>query len=149
MKRKIIRNKKASKYQFGQVYLMEFVGEGHEQTGVRPGVVFQNNVGNRYSPNIVAIPLTTNLEKVGQPTHVFIPCDGTGLLKDSVALCENPKVIQKERIGNYLTTLPEDVMEEIAIANMLASSAIIYIGKDKLSSIYEQAAKLNATTSVA
>lgn len=47
----------------GEVYLMKFNGEGSEQSGVRLGVVFQNNVGNTNSPNIIALPLTSSLKK--------------------------------------------------------------------------------------
>lgn len=58
--------------QIGEVYLMDFGGSGCEQNGWRPGVVFQNNVGNAHSPNIIALPLTSSIKKAGQPTHVVI-----------------------------------------------------------------------------
>ena len=90
----------------GDVYLMRFGGEGNEQRGWRPGIVFQNNLGNAYSPNIIALPLTTAIKKLNQPTHVFLPAEETGLVKDSIALCENPEAMSKERLGAYLTTLP-------------------------------------------
>lgn len=49
--------------QIGEVYLMKFSGSGSEQVGWRPGLVFQNNVGNSFSPNIIALPLTSSIKK--------------------------------------------------------------------------------------
>ena len=107
-------------------------------------MVFQNNLGNRHSPNIIALPLTSAIKKSNQPTHVFIPSRGTGLVKDSMVLCENPECMSKERIGNYLTTLPEEYMSKIAIANLLASSALSYIDPDILLTVWQKALALNA-----
>lgn len=55
--------------QIGEVYLMKFSGSGSEQVGWRPGLVFQNNVGNSHSPNVIALPLTSSIKKTSQPTH--------------------------------------------------------------------------------
>lgn len=127
----------------GDVYLINFEGSGSEQRGWRPGVVFQNNLGNQYSPNIIALPLTSSLKKSSQPTHVVISAEGTGLLKDSMVLCENPVCISKERMGSYLTTLSTEYMAKIATANLLASSAISFINPDFLLSIWQKANALN------
>ena len=54
----------------GDVYYVEFTGVGSVQNGNRPAVVFQNNVGNRYSPNVAVLPMTSKLKKSNQPTHV-------------------------------------------------------------------------------
>ena len=78
--------------QIGDVYLMRFGGSGSEQSGWRPGIVFQNNIGNAYSPNIIALPLTSQIKKANQPTHVILPAKETGLRKDSMVLCENPEI---------------------------------------------------------
>lgn len=129
----------------GDIYLMRFGGSGSEQTGWRPGVVFQNNVGNRYSPNIIALPLTTAIKKSSQPTHVFIPSEGTGLRADSMVLCENPERMSKERIGQYITTLPDEYIAKVAAANLLSSSAISYIDPDVLLSLWHQATALNGS----
>ena len=136
-------------FKIGEVYLMEFTGSNNEQRGLRPGVVFQNNVGNAHSPNIVALPFTTSIKKVGQPTHVIIPSAGTGLLKDSMVLCENPAIISRERIGKYITTLSDYYMSKIAAANILASSAIQYLELSDIAKLKERAVLLNATTGVA
>ena len=129
--------------QIGDVYLMYFGGQGNEQKGWRPGLVFQNNVGNKYSPNIIALPLTTSLKKAEQPTHVVIPAEGTGLLRDSMVLCENPERMSKDRLGNYLTTIPKEYMAKVAVANLLATSAIAFIEPDLLLSAWQKAVVMN------
>lgn len=129
----------------GDVYLMNFGGCGNEQHGWRPGLVFQNNLGNRHSPNIIALPLTSSLKKCNQPTHVVLPADDTGLARDSMVLCENPERMSKERMGNYLTSIPEEYMAKIAVANLLATSAISFVEPDLLMSIWLEATSLNAT----
>lgn len=128
----------------GEIYLMKFGGSGNEQKGWRPGLVFQNNLGNQHSPNIIAIPLTSSLKKSNQPTHVFLPADKTGLAKDSMVLCENPERMSKDKIGKYLTTIPAEYMSKVAVANLLASSAISFIEPDVLLSVWQKALVLNA-----
>lgn len=132
--------------QIGDVFYMRFGGSGSEQGGWRPGIVFQNNIGNVHSPNIIALPLTCRIKKTRQPTHVILPADKTGLQRDSMALCENPERMSKERIGSYITTLPDDFMAEIAAANVLASSAIAFVDPDALLMLWQKAVALNATS---
>ena len=67
----------------------------------------------------------------------------TGLLKDSIVLCENPERMSKQRIGNYITTLSADYMSQIAISSLLASSAISFMNPDDLLSVWQQATELN------
>lgn len=128
----------------GDVYKMRFSGVGSEQKGWRPGLVFQNNTGNKYSPNVIALPLTSVMKKVNQPTHVMIPAEGTGLARTSIVLCENPECMSKEKIGHYITTLSEEYMEQVAIAYLLASSAISFIDPNVLIGIWEMACTLNS-----
>ncbi len=138
-----IQNTNERQPKIGDIYLMHFGGSGNEQKGWRPGLVFQNNLGNRHSPNIIVLPLTSSIKKVDMPTHVFVPADGTGLVKDSIVLCENPERMSKERLGNYLTTLPAEYMSKVAVANLLASSAISFIDPDVLLSVWQKALVLN------
>lgn len=139
-----IKNTSERQPQIGDIYLMHFGGSGNEQRGWRPGLVFQNNLGNQHSPNIIALPLTSSIKKSNLPTHVFVPSEGTGLVKDSMVLCENPERMSKERLGNYLTTLPSEYMSKVAVANLLASSAISFIDPDVLLSVWQKALALNA-----
>lgn len=129
----------------GEIYLMNFGGQGNEQKGWRPGIVFQNNLGNTHSPNIIALPLTSSLKKQNQPTHVVIPANEyTGLAKDSMVLCENPERMSKERIGAYLTTVPNEYMAQIAIANLLATSAISFVEPEALLLAWQKSLALNS-----
>lgn len=132
--------------QIGEVYLMKFGGEGCEQSGLRPGLVFQNNMGNLYSPNIIALPITSSLKKSGQPTHVILYASDTGLKRDSMVLCENPERLSKAKIGRYITKLSAEYMRKIAEASLLATSAISYLDVDLLYTIWEKALDLNSRT---
>lgn len=127
----------------GDIYLVYFDGSGNEQKGFRPGLVFQNNVGNEHSPNLIVLPLTSALKKTNQPTHVFIPKE-VGLRKDSMVLCENPKCMSRYKLGEYITTLPEEYMAQVAVGNILSSSAIAFIDPDLLMSVWQKALALNA-----
>lgn len=117
--------------QIGEVYLMNFGGSGSEQNGWRPGVVFQNN-------------LTSSIKKSGQPTHVIVKSADSGLRLDSMVLCENPECMSKERIGQYITTLSNRYMRQIAAANLLATSAISFLDTEVLLAVWHKAIRLNA-----
>ena len=130
--------------QIGEIYLMTFSGTGSEQTGIRPGLVFQNNTGNAFSPNIIALPLTSAVKVRGQPTHVFLPANETGLRADSVVLCENPERMSKEKVGRYLTRLSNEYMKLVAEASLLATSAISFLDLEALIRIWKFATTLNA-----
>lgn len=138
------QNNKERVPQIGDVYLMKFGGSGSEQSGWRPGVVFQNNVGNAHSPNIIALPLTSSIKKTNQPTHVIVKAADSGLRRDSMVLCENPERMSKERLGQYLTTLSEEYMKQVAEANLLATGAIAYLDIEALLAVWKKAAALNA-----
>lgn len=133
----------ARSVQIGDVYLMSFQGSGSTQSGLRPGVVFQNNAGNDHSPNVVVLPLTTAKKKLGQPTHVLVPADANGLVRDSVVLCENPVCMSQENLGRYLTRLSPDAMSRIAAAHLLASSAISFLDEETLLQTWRKARRLN------
>jgi len=113
----------------GEVYLMKFEGSGNEQNGWRPGVVFQNNTGNAHSPNVIALPLTSSIKKAMQPTHVVVYAADTGLRMDSMVLCENPEKMSKSKIGKFITKLSDDYMRKIAMANLIATSAISFLNE--------------------
>lgn len=133
------------KPRIGEIYLMNFCGSENEQSGWRPGLVFQNNTGNAYSPNIIALPLTSSIKKTSQPTHVILPASETGLRKDSMVLCENPERMSKSRIGHYITTVSDKYMGQIAAANLLATSAISFIEPELLLTLWKTATSLNST----
>lgn len=127
----------------GDIYLMKFDGTGNEQCGWRPGVVFQNNVGNTHSPNIIALPLTSAVKRNYQPTHVKIYAENTGLHKDSYVLCENPERMSKEKLGRFITRLSDEYMRQIATANILATAAISFLTEEELVAAHKMSLRLN------
>ena len=129
--------------QIGEIYLMRFDGCGSEQSGWRPGLVFQNNLGNKHSPNIIALPLTSSTKRKTQPTHVKISSASSGLKKDSIVLCENPERMSKDKIGQYLTTLSDEDMKRVAEASLLATSVISFLDVSILIKVWEKASELN------
>lgn len=137
-------NRPNKKPKIGDIFMMKFDGNGSEQKGWRPGLVFQNNTGNAHSPNIIALPLTSSLKKCNLPTHVLLPKE-IGLRMNSMVLCENPERMSKERIGDYITSVPPEYMAMVAEASLLATSAIAYIKPDMLILIWRKAVSLNAT----
>ena len=137
-------NRTASNVRIGEVYMMHFDGHGSEQSGWRPGLVFQNNTGNLHSPNIIALPITSSTKKRYLPTHVFLSAHNTGPKFDSMVLCENPERMSKERIGSFITSMSRNYMASIAEANLLATSAIAFIDREKLLEIWKKASYLNA-----
>lgn len=139
-------NKLERAMQIGDIYLMKFNGSGSEQAGWRPGLVFQNNVGNTYSPNIIALPLTSSVKKTEQPTHVILKAIDTGLKMDSMVLCENPERMSKERVGKYITSLSDEYMKKVAEANLLATAAICFLDIEVLLSVRERAFLLNTVS---
>lgn len=127
----------------GEVYYMKFEGSGSEQNGWRPGVVFQNNVGNAHSPNVIALPMTKVLKKTGQPTHVLVTAEDTGIPKDSMVLCENPEKMSKKRIGGFITKLSNEYMKKIARASLIATGAVSFLDKDDMLEVWQKSVKMN------
>ena len=86
---------------------------GSEQGGIRPIVVLQNDVGNKYSPTVIAAATTSRLTKAKLPTHIELTKENTPMPKDSVVLLEQIRTIDKSRIKEKIGELPPDVMQQI------------------------------------
>lgn len=71
---------------------------GSEQGGLRPVLIIQNDVGNRYSPTVIAAAITSRMGKTRLPTHIDIHADRVGLAKDSVILLEQVRTLDKRRL---------------------------------------------------
>lgn len=84
---------------------------GSEQGGVRPVLVVQNNVGNKYSPTIIIAAITSQINKARLPTHVEINAPVFGLPKDSVVLLEQIRTIDKKRLREKIGKFDEDMMK--------------------------------------
>lgn len=90
---------------------------GSEQGGLRPVLIIQNDVGNRYSPTVIAAAITSRLDKADLPTHIGVSAmkeDGTnGLTKDSVILLEQIRTIDKRRLREKIGHMEEGVMRRV------------------------------------
>ncbi|GEK90114.1 type II toxin-antitoxin system PemK/MazF family toxin [Alkalibacterium putridalgicola] len=82
---------------------------GSEQGGMRPVLIIQNNVGNKYSPTVIVAAITTKIEKGKMPTHVEVGAD-KGLEKNSVVLLEQIRTIDKQRLRDQVTQLDNKTM---------------------------------------
>ncbi len=89
---------------------------GSEQAGIRPAVIVQIDRANTVSPHTVIVPFTTKIRRALLPSHAFVPAGAGGLTQDSVALCEQIRVIDKRRITRVLGHLDDPHMEEVAKA---------------------------------
>ena len=89
---------------------------GSEQGGVRPVLIVQNDVGNRYSPTVIAAAITSRLGKNRLPTHIDVLAERAGrvgLTKDSVILLEQMRTIDKKRLGEKMGHLDEETMKAV------------------------------------
>ncbi len=86
---------------------------GSEQGGVRPVLVVQNDVGNKYSPTIIAAAITSQINKAKMPTHIEIEAVDYGLQKDSVILLEQVRTIDKRRLKEKIGHLDDELMERV------------------------------------
>ena len=83
---------------------------GSEQGGVRPVLIVQNDVGNRYSPTVIAAAITSQKEKNNLPTHIRVDANGCGLAKDSIVLLEQVRTIDKQRLKERMGSLGLETM---------------------------------------
>ena len=93
---------------------------GSEQGGVRPVLVVQNDVGNKYSPTIIAAAVTSKINKAKLPTHIELPIGDFGLQKDSVILLEQIRTLDKRRLKERISELPEITMSKVDKAILIS-----------------------------
>lgn len=86
---------------------------GSEQGGVRPVLIVQNDVGNKYSPTVIAAAVTSQLNKSKLPTHIEIDAMKYGLPKDSVILTEQIRTIDKRRLKEKIGHIDEELMNSV------------------------------------
>lgn len=89
---------------------------GSEQGGLRPVLIVQNDVGNRYSPTVIAAAITSRMTKSKLPTHIDVKCDakaGVGLAHDSVILLEQIRTIDKKRLKEKMGHLDDTMMAKV------------------------------------
>ncbi len=86
---------------------------GSEQGGLRPVLIVQNDVGNKYSPTVIAAAITSKMSKTHLPTHIDIYAEKVGLQKDSVILLEQIRTIDKKRLKEKMGHLDDTLMSEV------------------------------------
>lgn len=86
---------------------------GSEQGGVRPVLIVQNDVGNKYSPTVIAVAITSQINKSKLPTHIELNSQEYGLSKDSVILAEQVRTIDKTRLKDRIGHIDENLMNRV------------------------------------
>ena len=86
---------------------------GSEQGGVRPVLIIQNDIGNKYSPTVIATAITSQINKAKMPTHIELDANEYGLPKDSVVLAEQIRTIDKRRLKEKIGHLDEERMTRV------------------------------------
>jgi mRNA interferase MazF len=98
----------------GEIYLADLdPTRGSEQAGRRPVLVFQHNLINRFSRTVICIPFTTNLRRAQLPSCLMVSAGEGGLLRDSVALCHQMRVLDQSRLVTRLGQVSDEVLAEI------------------------------------
>lgn len=93
---------------------------GSEQGGVRPVLVVQNDVGNKYSPTVIIAAITSQLSKAKLPTHIELNKDKYNLAKDSVVLLEQIRTLDKRRLKEKIGVLDNITMQKVDVAIMIS-----------------------------
>ena len=86
---------------------------GTEQGGIRPVLIVQNDVGNKYSPTVIAAAITSQQDKTELPTHIKVDADDCGLSKNSIVLLEQVRTIDKQRLRERMGSLGSGAMNRI------------------------------------
>lgn len=89
---------------------------GSEQGGVRPVLIIQNDIGNKYSPTVIAAAITSQINKAKMPTHIELLAEEYGLNKDSVVLLEQVRTIDKKRLREKIGHLDNELMHKVNAA---------------------------------
>lgn len=86
---------------------------GSEQGGIRPVLIVQNDVGNKYSPTVIAAAITSRMTKNRLPTHIEVDATEYGLAKDSIILLEQIRTLDKKRLRERMGHLDDNSMTSV------------------------------------
>lgn len=102
---------------------------GSEQGGIRPVLIVQNDMGNKYSPTVIAAAITSQKDKTKLPTHISVSSQTCGLSKDSIVLLEQIRTIDKQRLKEHMGHLDTGSMnkidEALSISFGLGNTAVL------------------------
>ncbi len=110
---------------------------GSEQGGIRPVLVVQNDVGNRYSPTVIAAAVTSKLNKARLPTHIELSASTYGLTKDSVVLLEQIRTIDKRRLKERIGLLSPQTMARVDDALLISLGFMQERGEKKNENLFK------------
>lgn len=97
---------------------------GSEQGGVRPVLIIQNDVGNKYSPTVIVAAITSQINKAKLPTHIELKSEYYGLPKDSVILLEQVRTLDKRRLKEKIGELDNIKMKKVENAILISLGLI-------------------------
>ena len=97
---------------------------GSEQGGIRPVVIIQNDIGNQMSPTVIVAALTSRRKKLRMPTHVLVHLEKGRMMKNSIAMLEQVRTIDKTRLKKYVGKVDQNS------ANAIESASMISLGLD-------------------
>ena len=97
----------------GDIYYADLSPVGSEQGGIRPVLIIQNDVGNRYSPTVICAAITSRMNKAKLPTHIEIDSRRCQIMKDSVILLEQIRTIDKQRLKDMIGHLDKERMRSV------------------------------------
>ncbi len=86
---------------------------GSEQGGIRPVLIVQNDIGNRFSPTVIAAAITSQKDKTKLPTHIQLESSTSRLAKDSIILLEQIRTLDKRRLKEHMGHLDESAMNRV------------------------------------
>ncbi|MBE6572366.1 MAG: type II toxin-antitoxin system PemK/MazF family toxin [Ruminococcaceae bacterium] len=86
---------------------------GSEQGGIRPVLIIQNDIGNKFSPTVIAAAITSKTDKSKLPTHIDVYAEKYGLARDSVILLEQIRTLDKKRLKEKMGHLDDDLMNRV------------------------------------
>lgn len=93
---------------------------GSEQGGIRPVLILQNDIGNKYSPTVICAAITSQINKAKLPTHIELSSECYALAKDSVVLLEQVRTIDKKRLREKLCHLDNPIMQRVNAALLIS-----------------------------
>ena len=103
---------------------------GSEQGGLRPVLIVQNDVGNKFSPTVIAAAITSQINKAKLPTHIELKGFGYGLAKESVILMEQVRTIDKKRLREKIGRIDEELLKKVNFALCISFGLPEYLMKE-------------------
>ncbi|SPN74687.1 type II toxin-antitoxin system PemK/MazF family toxin [Brochothrix thermosphacta] len=111
----------------GEIYYADLSPvKGSEQGGIRPVLIIQNDIGNKFSPTVIVAAVTAKIQKAKLLPHVEVKSSKKGLNKNSVILLEQIRTIDKQRLTDRVTVLDKKVMKEVDNSLKISLSLVTF-----------------------